>query len=647
MESLVSIGRDRTVQTAVLILVSLLLFANTLPNGLVWDDTWLIADNEYIRSWENIRLFFTPRYWTELHPIPSPGQYRPIRTLTFAVDYFFWEDNPFGYHLTNLFLHMLNVLVIYMLLSHLLIAAKGAGNMDRGWRRGVPFLAALLFAAHPVHTESVNFIKNRAELLAGLFFLLSLSLFIKTALGEKKTKAVLWGSFSMMFFGLALLCKETALALPPILIAWAACFCSGKTRTSAFIKTVPFWAVVPVFFWFRYTFLQTVPVNACASPGLWQNALAVSKTLGYYFYLLCFPVTLNADIPFVIPETIFCPAVFLPALTVFMLGLLIVMICRRKRVFCFSLFWIFLTLVPIANLVYLSSRPLAEQRLYLPSLGFCLLLAFIFSGFFIRRESFFRGQNLIAIVCLSAVFSFYAVQTVSRNRDWQNERTFFSQMVAGSPQSARAHIGRGYALVAAGRLQGALKHYYVALSTKPETAEIHYNLGIILSRLGMPEPALRHFLAAARLQPENAEAHYQAGNIYLQQAKTDKALTAYRQALILDPDYAPAHYNLGIALTEKNRPQEAMNHYRTALQINPDHADAHHKLGVFLAGQGHLEEALWHFFAVTRLSPQKPDAYYNIGSIYKYQGKAEKARRFLAKARTLGATAEEAVGDFP
>ena len=154
-----------------------IVFANTFENSFIWDDADLIAQNSYIRSLKNIPLFFTPQYWNHHQEISTKGQYRPVRTVTFALDYAFWKLNVKGYHLTNLLLHTLNVILIYFLMLRLLCLSsyEQRPKETAGWFDicGLAFATAILFATHPIHVESIAWIKNRSDLLTLLFYLLS------------------------------------------------------------------------------------------------------------------------------------------------------------------------------------------------------------------------------------------------------------------------------------------------------------------------------------------------------------------------------------------------------------------------------------------------------------------------------------------
>ena len=199
--------KRRGIAVIVLALVTFILFSNSLNNSFIWDDEKLIVQNKFIRSLKHIPLLFTVRY-KDYHHL-AKGQYRPVRTVTFSLDHFLWKTEPFGYHLTNVLLHVLNVILVYFLLYGL------AGPESRKSARflSLPFVTALLFATHPIHTESVNWVKNRSDLLALLFFLVSFLLFIKRTphTSREKNLNVFFYGASLLAFVLSLLSKEMAL----------------------------------------------------------------------------------------------------------------------------------------------------------------------------------------------------------------------------------------------------------------------------------------------------------------------------------------------------------------------------------------------------------------------------------------------------
>ena len=207
----------------VLIVISAAIFSNTLKNSFMWDDKSVIVKGRYVKDIKNIPFFFTPAYWRDCFLAKSREfvhgmdiGYRPIVMTSFALDFFIWQFDPFGYHLTNLFLHIFNVILIYFLIYRL-------GETTRR-KLLLAFLAALFFASHPIHTESVSWIKNRSDLFSLMFFLASFLFFIKHRLKDKAASRLGFYAGSALFFVLALFSKAIAVTLPLILVLYVICF---------------------------------------------------------------------------------------------------------------------------------------------------------------------------------------------------------------------------------------------------------------------------------------------------------------------------------------------------------------------------------------------------------------------------------------
>jgi protein O-mannosyl-transferase len=175
--------RNHILALILLTFVCAAIWSNSLHNSFVWDDNYLVVDNSYIQHIENIPLFFTPHYWNQLYPFHSRGVYRPVRAVTLAIDYYLWGLHPIGYHLSNVLLHMANTFLVYylvlLLTGHIKHEGKRLDDQHTAFF-SLPFGAALLFAIHPAHTESINLIKNRSDLLAFLFCMGTFILFIKS-----------------------------------------------------------------------------------------------------------------------------------------------------------------------------------------------------------------------------------------------------------------------------------------------------------------------------------------------------------------------------------------------------------------------------------------------------------------------------------
>ncbi|MFC1576769.1 tetratricopeptide repeat protein [Candidatus Omnitrophota bacterium] len=586
-------------------LVCLILFANTLSNSFIWDDKELIFENSHIKRVSNIPFLFSTRYWNKFHP-GTKGQYRPVRTLTFAIDHRIWKLNPFGYHLTNLFLHIANVLLVYFIVTGLCGDRPAAGWL------GMPFLCALLFAAHPMHVESVAWIKNRSDILASVFFMASFLLFshcdprqaLRFARGGGSNLIPFYAG-SILCFTLSLLSKEMAISLPFALALYIICFLPKEGRRSAFIKVVPFFVIMALYLAFKMIFLGMLvsSANAPGKAGLFGSPVTVIKTVGYYCMLLALPFRLNTDRAFPIPDAFFEGPVLASAALLLLLLFAGITAFRRSRLAFFALIFILLTIAPASNIIFLSGRPIAEQRLYIPSFGFCLLLAMginrlgsLKAGIFYKRPLRYILLS-VPIVILAA----YSAVVINRNPDWRDSTVFWSKAAELSPESSRSLANLG-------------KSYYDA---------------------GRHKEALVSLTKAVRIDPFNPYAHNTLGLIYSEQWKNAKAIASYNKAVDSDPSYVNAYNNMGITYNRIGKRKEAAESLKKALKIDPYYAEAHNNLGVVYAAMGRPGEALRSFEKAIEIDPYYADAYDNLGKQYSNMGKTDEAIASYHKAMEL------------
>lgn len=628
-----SVKRQRQ-QISLLLVLCLAVFLNTLTNGFVWDDIPLIAENRYIRNLNNIPLFFTPAYWETLHPFATlESQYRPLRTVTFAVDYFFWGLSPAGYHLTNLLLHMANVVLIFLLVAALV---HKAGCRNTGGRlMGLPFLTAALFAVHPIHTETVTYIKNRSELLAAVFFLLAFLLFIRRETAGRRIKRLLLLSASLLCSGLAILSKETALTLPLALGLYLLCFRDNGRGRGVGLLTL-YVGVMLAYAGFRLMLGQTDLSPAGFQLTVVQHVLAVIKTLGTYFGLMAWPVNLSADRPFLVPESIREPAVIFSLASLVLAGLIGVVSWRRSRIVFFAVAFIFLTLLPAGNIVFLASRPLAEQRLYLPSLGFCLLAAALIRVLYQGKGKEVGAQKraTAAWVLFGLMAVGYGVVTVDRNRDWQDPVTLYARTLADNPDNARMHDELATALAEQGRHREALAHYRTALRLQPGFVRVYNNLGAELAEAGRLEEAVRHYETALEIEPNYAAAHYNLAAVLLRTGKTDDAIRHFETAARLKPD-AEKLNNLGSAYAAAGRLEEAAACYLAVLRIAPEVALAFDNLGAVLVETGEIEKTAERLLADGLSDRQMARVYNSVAGVYVKSDDYRTARAFSRRALAL------------
>jgi len=643
----------------VLLAICLGIFSNTFNNEFVWDDPYLISDNRHIRHCRNIPRFFTPFYWNGLDPYSSiQVQYRPVRTTTFAIDYYLWKLNPTGYHLSNLLMHMANVVLIYYLLSVVSGFSKRDEQETAARSRllmGLPFLTAVLFATHPIHTESVTYIKNRSELLAFMFFLVSFLLFVRDRATMRWIPRLLLLLGSLLSFALAVLSKETALTLPAVLVLYAVCFQGKAERVRSFIRVVPYCLTSLLYLWFITAMLNNSSLSADAfSLSTGSHLLTIVKTVGSYLAFLAFPFNLNAERVFFIPKSISEFAVVLSLVSLVAISLVAVKAWRRSRVAFFAIFYVLLTLVPAANIVYLGSRPLAEQRLYIPSFGLCLLVAWGIHHLCHRGIKNIRPKTTVtaAWLLVGLIVIGYSVITVRRNLDWRDPVTFFSRTIRSSPGSARMYNCLGVALAEQGRREEAMGYYETALRIDPAYAHVHNNLGVEFSEMGRFDEAVKHFKRAVDIDPELSSAHSNLGIALLEIESVEDSISHYKTAAKLKPDTEKFN-NLGSAYAEAGRLEDALDNYLAALRIEPDFVLTLNNLGALLIKTGNIEQTVesslspvlsawqlarvynsvatifliekeynaaeYYYRETTQLDPTFPDGLYNLGLVLAFK----------------------------
>ncbi|MFH1752944.1 MAG: tetratricopeptide repeat protein [Candidatus Omnitrophota bacterium] len=636
------------------------IYANSLKNSFIWDDKIFVIRDEYMRDIANIPFFFTPRYWKE-HDAdfreqadePDKIDYRPLVSVAFCLDYYFWKLNPFGYHLTNLILHILCVIGVYCFVNLLIKESRG--------REGppvfnLPFLAAAFFAAHPIHAEAVCWIKNRSELLAMLFILLMCLFFIKSARRGGSASAVMLYLLSALSFIMSLLSKASALAGPLVLAAYVVYFMPPSEKKRGAVMAIPFFAVTALYIILKKIFLEVV--FARFEPiGAYTHMLTVIKTLGSYLKMLFLPVGLNAQRYMSFPGSFFEPPVILSAVCLSAALAVMVKTYRdtsgpsfapgRLRLLSFGLAWTFLTLIPASNIIILFSRPLAEQRLYIPSFGFCVALAAgltALPGQAFRRLS--QGSlRALFVFLVMGILAFYSYSTFSRNQDWKDSVTFWEKAAGTGHNNVIVYNNLGRAYFDSKKYAKAIRCYENAIKLSPTDGKLYNNLAsAIYKKYGLVDGVMRNYAKAVELGSDYPEEIYNnvGGIIYAQTGDSKEAERFYYKALEKNANYAPAYYNLGLLSDKAGDHEDAAEYYRKAIKLRPNYALAHNNLGAIYRETGMTDKAVYHFKRAVRFKPAYLKAHRNLASIYCEMGLFRRAVWHLKKILKIDPYDEQA-----
>jgi Flp pilus assembly protein TadD len=597
----------------IIFLVSFAVYFNTLSNDFVYDDKGQVLDNQWIRNVKYIPDVFSKSVWSFLGETTISNYYRPLMHLIFMFNYYVFGLNPWGFHLVNIVFHAGVSILVFVIASRLLRASSGSSQRDEkgfiGALQSPPFVVAVLFATHPIHTEAVAWVAGLPDLSYTFFSLLSLYFYMRFDEGTRGMYLL-----SVVSFSIAVLSKEPALTLPIILVAYDYIFGKKAKGYLPIIKRyIPYLIVAGAYLGLRYHALGGFsPQRPHIVLSAYGYVINVFPLFIQYLENLLLPLNLNAFHVLHPISSIFETGgmVSLAVTAAFVVVTFIAF--KKKSKVCFDLLVIALPLLPSLYIPAVGENVFAERYLYFPSFGFVLLIASGLSWAKTVKPGLASGLVIISLAATVA----YSAGTVSRNAVWRDDLSLFTDTVRKSPDAAIPHNNLGTAYLRQSRLDEAVNEFIGALQLKPDFAEAHNNLGYAYLEQNRLYEAANEFIVALKLRPDDAEAHNNLGYAYLKQNRLDEAVNEFIVVLKLRPDYAEVHNNLGDAYLKQNRLDEAVNELVTALKLKPDYANAHYNLGDAYLKQNRLDEAANEFIVALRLKPDDAEARYNLEICY-------------------------------
>jgi Flp pilus assembly protein TadD len=563
----------RPILLTVIVLVVGLVYANSLNAGFVWDDASIVVNRGgFFSEPSNAWTLLSSEDSTHASGVKNP-YYRPLNTLAYMLDYHLWGHDPFWYHLENLLLHALTVVLLFLVVE--------AAFTDRV----LAFVTAILFAVYPVNSEAVSFVSARNNLLCvGLLFASLL------ALTKCRTHGRLRPLGALLLFFLALMSKESAVVTPFFLASLATFTKEPKLRAKG-AMLLSFFAILLVYFGIRFLVLDTFTSEA--GPELSIEKLRLMAAVYFEnFRLILYPFRLNASYT----QEFLSFSWFKAIAALAGLGLLVFFSVWRRspepiRV---GLHWVFWGLLLVSNLIAIPSAPVAERYLYAVVPGVALVAAYLL------REALRRNAGSAAIVFAIIAVSF-GVRAFARNQVWTDDLTLDTSMLRSDPSNAGAHM----------------------------------NLGITLSNLDRMEEGERALRDSIRLNSSNARAHYNLATLQFRQGRLAEAMQSNETAIRLDPSHAKARSSLGVIYTRIGRNEDAARELEEAVRLEPGYAEGRNNLGMFYGESGRLEEALAEFQQASRLRPDLATIHRNLATAYMKLGRGDDARRAFERAAEL------------
>lgn len=494
-------------------------YSPALRGGFVWDDDAYVTQNPMLTApdgWQRI--------WFSAH---QQSQFFPLVYSTLRIEHALWGWNPLGYHLVNVLLHAVNALLVWLILRKM--ALPGA------------WIAAGLFAFHPVQVESVAWITELKNVQSTFFYLLSLLLWLRFVVAEKST----WAPYfiSLIFYVLALLSKTTTCTLPAALVL--ICWMRGQKLSARRI-----WQITPfvvlgfsaglISIWWE-SHLGNYRENVGQQLSVLQRGLLASHAICFYLSKLVWP----ANLAFSYPKWALDVSNLwnYACLLICVIGVGAGFIYRKtlgRSVIAAFVFFI-ATLSPLLGFIPLYTflySYVADHYQYVACIGiFCL------AGAALSR------LQPTASICLITLL---AILTWKQAHVFQNLKTLWEDTLSKNSLSWLSHNNLGMILKEEGNIDGAIAHYEQALQLNHDYANPNYNLGIIYYQRRDLDKALLHFQEAVRLRPEDAESHNNFGATLRAKGRLDEAIAQFREAVRLDPTYVLAEENLQRTLALKS-----------------------------------------------------------------------------------------------
>ncbi len=596
----------RTWLAAVIIVGAVLLaYANTRRVPFFFDDRAAIVENATIREWS-----------TALFPPTDSGlgvRGRPLINLSLAANYALGGLDVRGYHAANLAFHAGAALLLFGIVRRTLRGARWRDQFGTD-ADGLALAASLVWAVHPLLTESVTCVIQRTESLSSLFYLFTLYGFVRAA---EPSAPRWWYGISVAACAVGVMAKEILATAPVLVLLYdAICVSDGfaaawRARRGYYLALMGTWAPLALLIVGAQGRGGTVGFDVGMSA--WKYALTQCWAVVHYLRLaiVSWPLVVDYGVDVVTSPAAVWPQALLLSVLV---GASAVAVVRRSAA-GFLGAWFFVILGPSSSVLPLTTQTIAEHRMYLPLAAVVVLAVF----------GVYRWLGRGALVGFGGVAVALGIATFLRNEDYRSEIAIWTQTVAHRPGNPRAHYNLAVALLAENRVAEAEPELRTAVRLSPGYTDAHVSLGQLLVNLQRPAEAVVELEAALQLRSNSFPAHVNLGTALVATGRAAEALPHYQEAVRLQPTSALAQFGLGSTLAGLGRLREAIALLTEAVRLDPQNAAAQLNLGGALATLGDPQAALPHFEAAVQLRPQAPEVHFNFGLLLAQLGQVDRA----------------------
>jgi len=611
---------------AILVVATWLAYLGSFQGPFVLDDKPAITENATIRDLGDWRAVLSP---------PAEGQTvsgRPAVNLSLAINYALGGDSVRGYHVFNLLIHAAAGLLLFGVVRRTALR-PGLSERFGGHATWLALTVALVWALHPLATESVTYIVQRAESLVAVFYLLTLYAFIRSldAVAPWRWQVVVVGA---CWCGMA--SKEVMVSAP--LMVWFYDWVLGGGRNDS---VVPLRGALRRRAWFYAGLAATwlllgVLVAATGTRGAtagfglgissWEYAVTQCRAIIHYLRLVAWPNPLVMDYGFSVERSL--SAVWPQA--VLLAGLLVATGAAfwRRSAAGLAAIWFFALLAPSSSFVPVATQTIAEHRMYLPLAAVVVLVVF----------GIYRRAGWRSLWVLAGVAVVLGGVTSRRNEDYRSAITLWSVTAAERPGNARAHMELGVALQEAGRAKEAVPEFETALRLQADYPKARHNYANALIEVGRFDEARAQYEIVIRELPERGEPWHGLGIIMLNAERWPEAITCFTEALKRMPYLGNARHNLGFAYLRAGKTTEAIGVFEELLRREPGRLDTRFALANTLGDAGRWGEAMTHYEALLRVAPEAAAVRANYGFVLARAGRTAEARVQLETALRIDPT---------
>ena len=572
-----------------IVLVSFLAFFPVLKSGFLWDDD-AITENALLRTPAGL-----VKIWTTPSLLSKEAHYWPLLYSVFWIEYHIWAHNPKGYHLASLFFHIVNVLLLLIIISSL--------------NKEIALFAALLFAVHPVHVESIAWIIDLKDVLSTTLYLGSFLLFMKFYKENIKTQYI----FSLALFILSLLCKSIAVSMPIALVLWL-WWKNGKIQRKDILSLAPFFIAAFLIAFGDVRFAQgREQINFGFS--LIERCLIASRSIFFYIEKFFLPINLMTFYPrWVVDAKDIAQYVYPFILILILCGLFLYRRSSRAplALFLFTLVSLSPTL-GFLDFFFMSYSFVADRFQYLASGGLVILFAaslhFVFKRLGKEKRFSHTGIKILIILILS-------ILTFKESTYYRNNETLFQRNIEKNPAAWPAYNVLGVEMEKKGNMKEAESWFRKSMELNPRFVNALNNLGTLLARDNKTGDAIELFKKALEIKPNSSQTHMNLGLALSLEKNYDKSLFHLKESIRLDSQYTSGHYNLGLVLMETGDMEEGILHLQKTLALNPSQPETWLRLGDACYKLGKTADAIRAYESALRLIPDLPLALSSLAIIY-------------------------------